>query len=141
MKRRLVILAPLGIAVARRASAQIFDTGGITVDHPWAKPSVSDAAAVFMVLKNDGPRADRLVGGASPVADRVILREYDGSPLEFYDLEPGHSVVLRPGRRYIALRGLKRILAVDDLFPLTLAFAEAPALELQVAVAEGLEDS
>ncbi len=141
MNRRLILLAPLGVALARAARAQVFTDGGITIDHPWAKPSVTEAAAAFMVLKNHGPRADRLVGGASPIAERVILREFDGSPLEFYDLEPGHNVALQPGRRYIALRGLKRILAVDDVFPLTLAFAEAPPLEISVVVAEGPDDS
>ncbi|HUK60896.1 MAG TPA: copper chaperone PCu(A)C [Stellaceae bacterium] len=141
MNRRVVLLAPLVLAAARAAKAQIFTSGGITIDHPWAKPSVTEAAAAFLVIENRGRRADRLVGGASPIAERVILREFDGSPLEFYDLEPGRRVTLQPGRRYIALRGLKRILAVDDVFPLTLAFAEAPPLEISVVVAEGPDDS
>lgn len=141
MRRRHVLLAPLTLLLARSTRAETFGASGITVEHPWAKPSVTEAAAIFMVLKNDGPRDDRLVGGATPIAEHVFLREIDGSPLEFYDLEPGRSVVLKPGRRYIALRGLKRILAVDDTFPLTLEFAEAPPLEISVVVAEGLDDT
>jgi copper(I)-binding protein len=141
MKRRNILLAPLSLAFARAARAQVFASGGITIDHPWAKPSVTEAAAAFMVLRNNGPRADRLIGAASPIAERVILREFDGEALEFYDLEPGHRVALQPGRRYIALRGLRRILAVDDVFPLTLAFTEAPPVELSVVVAEGPDDS
>ena len=90
MNRRHVLLAPLGLAFARAARAQVFASGGITIVHPWAKPSVTEAAAAFMVLRNDGPRADRLIGGASPIAERVILREFDGEALEFYDLEPRH---------------------------------------------------
>ncbi len=141
MNRRHFLFAPLTLAVARAAPAQIFGAGGITVDHPWAKPSVTEAAAAFMVLRNDGPRADRLIGGTTPIAEHFFLREIDGSPLEFYDLEPGRKVVLKPGRRYIALRGLKRILAVDDTFPLTLEFAEALPLEISVVVAEGADDA
>jgi len=141
MRRRHVLLAPLTLLLARGARADTFGASGITIDRPWAKPSVAEAAAVFMALMNDGPRADRLVGGTTPIAADVFLREIDGSPLEFYDLEPGRSVVLKPGRRYIALRGLKRILAVDDRFPLTLEFAEAPPLEISVVVAEGLDDT
>ena len=140
MRRRLVLLGSLSLAMVRPARAQSFRLGAITVELPWAKPSVTEAAAMFMTLRNDGPRADRLVGGATPVAERVILRELDGSPLEYFDLLPRRPVMLRPGRRYIALRGLKRLLAIDDSFPLTLRFAEAGPLAVTVLVAEGREE-
>lgn len=140
MRRRQILLVPLSLAAARAASAAPFALGAITVEHPWAKPSVTEAAAVFMRLANAGPRADRLVAGSTPVAERVILRELDGSPLEYFDLLPRRPIALRPGRRYIALRGLKRLLAVDDRFPLTLQFAEAGRLDITVTVEEGPED-
>ncbi len=141
LSRRAVILAPLALAVARSARAEPFRLDTITVFQPWAKPSVGDAAAVFMRLVDDGPRPDRLLGGTTPIAERVILREYEGSALDYYDLLPRRPVILRPGRRYIALRGLKRLLAVDDSFPLTLQFAEAGPLVVTVAVEEGPDDA
>lgn len=137
MRRRDLLAGALSLA-ATRTAAETFVLGTISVDRPWAKPSVTEAAAVFMTLRNDGPRADRLVGGTTPIAETVILRELDGSPLEFMDLEPRRPVLLRPGRRYIALRGLKRLLAIDDTFPLQLRFAEAGAVDLTIRVAEGL---
>jgi copper(I)-binding protein len=140
MNRRLVLLGPLSLALAPPALAQALLRGTITVEGPWAKPSVTEAAAVFMTLRNDGGRADRLVGGTTPIAERVILRELDGSPLEYFDLLPRRPVMLKPGRRYIALRGLKRLLAIDDSFPLTLRFAEAGTLDIVVTVAEGPDD-
>ncbi len=140
MDRRVVLLAPLSFALARPARARSFVAGAITVQDPWAKPSVTEAAAMFLTLRNEGPRADRLLGGATPIAQRVILREIDGSPLEYLDLQPRRPVVLQPGRRYIALRGLKRLLAVDDRFPMTLSFAEAGTLAFSVTVLEGPED-
>jgi copper(I)-binding protein len=140
MNRRAVLLGSLSLVLARPALSQPFQRGGITVDAPWAKPSVTEAAAVFMTLRNDGPRADRLIGGATPIAERVILRELDGSLLEYFDLLPRRPVFLKPGRRYIALRGLKRLLAVDDTFPLTLRFAEAGTLDVTAIVAEGPDD-
>ena len=140
MNRRLVLLGPLSLALARPALAQSFLRGAITVEAPWAKPSVTEAAAVFMTLRNDGGRADRLVRGNTPIAERVILRELDGSPLEYLDLLPRRPVMLKPGRRYIALRGLKRLLAVDDSFPLTLHFAETDPLDITVMVVEGPDD-
>jgi hypothetical protein len=138
MNRRHLLLVTLSLGVAGKARAG--GRGAIAVETPWAKPSVTEAAAVFMTLRNDGGRADRLLGGTTPIAERVILREYDGSPLEFYELLPRRPVILRPGRRYIALRGLKRLLAVDDEFPLTLRFAEAGAFDVTVRVLEGLDE-
>lgn len=140
MHRRLILLAPLALAFAPPARAQGFALGAIAIEHPWAKPSVTDVAALFMRLRNDGPRADRLVGGTTPIAERVILREFDGTALEFFDLQPRRPVELRPGRRYIALRGLKQLLAVDDRFPLTLRFAEAGSIDIIVTVDEGEEE-
>ncbi len=95
---------------------------------------------MFLKIQNAGPRADRLVGGATPIAERVILREFEGSPLDYIDILPRRPVSLRPGRRYIALRGLKRLLSIDDSFPLTLFFAEAGRLDVTVTVEEGPED-
>ena len=140
MHRRQLLLAPLSLALVRAADAASFILGPIAVDHPWAKPSVTEAAAMFVRLANAGPRADRLIGGSTPVAERIILRELDGSPLEYIDVLPRRPVSLRPGRRYIALRGLKRLLAIDDSFPMTLIFAEAGPLEVTVTVEEGEEE-
>ncbi len=140
MRRRPLLIAPLALALARAANAASFAMGPLTVDYPWAKPSVTGAAAVFLRLRNAGPRADRLVRGATPIAAQVILREIDGSPLEYIDVLPRRPVSLRPGRRYIALRGLKRLLAIDDSFPLTLHFAAAGAIDTIVTVEEGAEE-
>jgi copper(I)-binding protein len=140
MKRRIFILAPLALALSSPARARSFAVGAVTVHDPWAKPSVTEAAAMFLALANAGPRADRLLGGATPIAERVILREIDGSPLDYIEIEPRRPVVLQPGRRYIALRGLKRLLAVDDRFPMSLHFAEAGTLDFSVVVLEGPED-
>jgi hypothetical protein len=138
--RRRILLVPFALALTGAADARSFTRGAITVEHPWAKPSVTEAAAMFLRLRNDGPRADRLLGGMTPIAERVILREFDGSPLEYIDLLPRRPVSLRPGRRYIALRGLKRLLAIDDSFRLTLAFAATGPIDLTVTVEQGPED-
>jgi periplasmic copper chaperone A len=140
MKRRILLLAPVALAFARPACARSFVQGPVTVHDPWAKPSVTEVAAMFLALANAGPRADRLLGGDTPIARRVILREIDGSPLEYIELEPRRPVVLQPGRRYIALRGLTQLLAVDDRFPMSLHFAEAGTLDFSVVVLEGPEE-
>ena len=140
MKRRLVLTALPAFVVARSAVAQTFAFRTIAIDHPWAKPSVTEAAAVFMTLRNNGQKAERVVGGSTPIATKVILREFDGTPLEFFELQPRKPLALKPGRRYIALRGLRRILAVEDSFPLSLRFADGGGIDLTVAVEEGPEE-
>jgi len=131
---------PLSLVLARSAAAQSFRLGAITIEHPWAKPSVTEAAAMFMQLVNDGPKPDRLLGGASPIAETVILRARDGSAVEYFELLPKRPVSLRPGGRYIALRGLIEPLALDDTFPLTLHFTEAGDLTLTVVVEAGASE-
>jgi copper(I)-binding protein len=138
MRRRRLLLAPVALlAGARAARAHSFRLGSIEIGHPWAKPAVSDGAAVFLALSNVGTAADRLVGGSTPIADEVILRAQDGSPLDYIDLFPKRPIALRPGRRYIGLRGLKPPLAIDDTFPLTLRFAVAGSIGVTVMVEEG----
>jgi copper(I)-binding protein len=140
MRRRLLLLAPLSLAIIGRARAASFVIGSITITHPWAAPSVTEAAALFLDMRNEGPRPDRLTGASTPAAGTVIFRARDGTPLEYFELLPRRPVSLRPGRRYIALRDLKGPLALDDTFPLTLNFAEAGAVTVTVAVEAGPED-
>ncbi|HKT17761.1 MAG TPA: copper chaperone PCu(A)C [Stellaceae bacterium] len=140
MRRRALLLAPLSLLVAGRAAAKDFAAGPIRIIHPWAAPSATEAAAMFVELRNDSPRPDRLIAAATPVAQSVIFRERDGAPLEYFELLPRRPVRLRPGRRYIALRGLKRPLALDEVFPLTLRFAQAGSIAISVSVEAGPED-
>jgi copper(I)-binding protein len=140
MKRRLLLLAPLSLVVGRAACAASFKLGPITVSHPWAAPSATEAAAMFLEMRNDGSRPDRLIAASTPIAGTVIFRAPDGTPLEYYDLLPKRPISLQPGRRYIALRELKGPLALDDTFPVTLQFAEAGNLTVTAAVEAGPED-
>lgn len=137
MHRRALLLAPLSLLLARAAWAHSFKLGPIEIGHPWARPSATGAAAVFVALSNIGRSSDRLVGGATPIAREVLLRAEDGSPLEEIELPPHRPLALRPGRKYIALRGLAKPLALDDTFPLTLRFAAAGATTVTVMVEDG----
>jgi periplasmic copper chaperone A len=140
MNRRFLLLAPFSLVIARAAAAGNATLGSITISHPWAAPSATEAAAMFMELRNEGPRPDRLVAASTPVAGTVIFRARDGTALEYYDLLPKRPVSLRPGRRYIALRDLKGPLALDDTFPVRLHFLEAGTVTITATVEAGPED-
>jgi periplasmic copper chaperone A len=137
MRRRLLLLAPLSLALVRAASAHSFKLGAIEIGHPWARPSVTGKAAVFVALSNTGRTSDRLTGGSTPIAKEVLLRAEDGSPLEYLDLLPHHPIALRPGRKYIALLGLTGFLSLEDSFPLTLRFENAGEITVTVVVEDG----
>ena len=140
MKRRLLLLAPLALSVARAAQAKVFTLGPVAITNPWAAPAVTEAAALFMGIVNNGPEPDRLIGGTTPAAETLIFRSHDGAALEYYDLWPKRSLDLAPGRRYIALRDLKGPLALDDTFPVTFQFARAGKITVTAIVTAGPED-
>lgn len=139
MRRRDLLLAPLPLLLARSARAHSYKLGPIEIGHPWAQPSVTGKAALFLALSNTGRNPDRLIGGATPSAQEVLLRDEDGSTLEYLDLLPHRPVVLRPGRRYIALLGLKGPLALDDSIPMTLRFAAAGEIAVTATIEDGPE--
>jgi periplasmic copper chaperone A len=141
MNRRVLLLTPLALYCGPALAAEkLARLGPISIIHPWAPPAVSEAAALFMRIVNDGPVHDRLVAASTPVAGTVIFRAHDGTPLEYYDLWPKRPVELGPGRRYIALRDLKGPLALDDTFPVTLRFANAGDVTVTAVVEAGPED-
>ncbi|HEY3916668.1 MAG TPA: copper chaperone PCu(A)C [Stellaceae bacterium] len=140
MKRRVLLLAPLALSCWRAAEAETFTVGAVAITHPWAPPAVTEAAALFMGLVNNGPAPERLIAASTPVARTVIFRAHDGTPLEYYDLWPKRPVELAPGRRYIALRDLKGPLALDDTFPVTLRFARAGEVTVTAVVEAGPDD-
>lgn len=142
MNRRALLLAPLALYCGRAIAAgdKSFVLGPVSIAHPWAPPAVTEAAALFMRLVNSGPNHERLIAASTPVADTVILRAHDGTPLEYFDLWPKRPVELAPGRRYIALRDLKAPLALDDTFPVTLRFAGAGDITVTAIVEAGPED-
>jgi len=136
--RRALLLSPLVLLLPlRTASAHSYRLGAIEIGHPWSRPSVTGTAAVFLALSNTGRSTERLIGGKTPIADEVILRDKDGSPLEYLELLPRRPVALRPGGRYIGIRGLKGPLALEDSFALTLRFASAGEVAVNVMVEDG----
>ncbi len=141
MNRRVLLLTPLALCCGPAiAAGKTFRLGPISIIHPWVPPAVTEAAALFLRIVNNGPVHDRLIAASTPVAGTLIFRAHDGTPLEYYDLWPKRPVELGPGRRYIALRDLKAPLALDDIFPVTLRFANAGDIIVTATVEAGPED-
>jgi periplasmic copper chaperone A len=131
------------LLIAADAFAQ--NSGDITVVSIWARatPPGAKSGAVYMTLRNRGAADDKLIGATTPVAAKAGLHTeiMDNSvmkmrPLESVDIAPGGSASLKPGGSHIMLMGLKRPLKQGDHIPLTLRFAHAPPLTVQVEVAK-----
>ena len=116
------------------AVAHSFRLGAIEIGHPWAPPSDSHEAAVYLALSNLGAAPDRLIAASSPRANAVELRGGDDTVLKEIVVAPGRPIALRAGRPHLALHGLTRPLAAGEEFPLTLSFAGAGSIEVTVTV-------
>ncbi len=128
----------LFVAVAADAA----DTG-LVIGHVWARPSPPgvSVAAVYMDIANQGSADDRLLRLTSVVANTVQLHETHDEhgmmsmrQLPFVDVPAGSAVKAAPGALHIMLLGLKKPLLNGDTFPLTLVFANAGELNVQVRV-------
>ena len=120
----------------------------IEIEGAWARPSpkMAGAGAAYMVIKNSGGEADKLLSGETPAAEIVELHEsyMDENqvmrmrPVEggYLEVPAGGEVELKPGGYHIMLIKLARPLEEGTTIPLTLNFEKSGQIEVQVPVAE-----
>jgi copper(I)-binding protein len=128
-----------GTAVA----ADVARAGNVMIHQPWARASIGNApnSAVYMTLETMGEEPDRLVGGATPVAEKAQLHNHlmEGGiakmrPVDAVEIAPGAPTVLEPGGLHLMLIGLKQKLEEGATMPLTLVFETAGEVTLDVPV-------
>lgn len=51
--------------------------GGVTIEGAWARPSpmMAEAGAIYMMIKNSGAQADKLLSASSPACGMMELHE------------------------------------------------------------------
>ena len=96
--------------------------------------------AVYMTLSVQD-RTDRLVAMSLPLADRAELHTHimEGDivkmrRIEELEISPGEPTVLRPGSHHVMLMGLTKPLVEGQTFPLTLTFAQAGTVTIDVII-------
>ncbi|UOO80951.1 copper chaperone PCu(A)C [Uruburuella testudinis] len=129
-------------ALLLAGTCQAAFAAGIDVDDAWARTTVQgmNMGGVFMALENDGKTDDVLLGGSTPVAERVEIHTHinDNGVMRMREVEgglplpKGREVVLKPGSYHIMLMGLKAPLQEGQKFPLTLKFKNAKAQTVTV---------
>jgi periplasmic copper chaperone A len=139
-----ILLAGLALFAAGAAHAHDYKLGRIAIGHPWARPTAegTKAGAAYLTLENAGGEADSLVGVNSPVAGQAQIHETtnDGGVMKMRQVQggvalaPGATVAFKPGGYHIMLLGLKQKLAEGEHIPLTLTFAKAGSIGVEMYV-------
>lgn len=137
MKKLLGALVLAGFCQAAAAA-------GITVEQPWARATVEGMTmgGAFMNIKNDTRKDDFLLGGSSPVAEKVEVHTHvnDNGVMRMREvkggvpLKAGQTTELKPGSYHIMLMGLKQQLKQGDQVPVTLKFKNAKPQTVTVDV-------
>jgi copper(I)-binding protein len=94
---------------------------------------MAGTGAVFMLIKNEGREADRVVGGQTDVAEVVEIHEtvMEGDVMKMQmlpdglEVPAGGEVLLKPGSYHVMLIGMKRDLKLGDTFSLDLEFEKS----------------
>lgn len=137
----LTIMKKLALAVLCSASLFAPVWAQVKVDGAWARPTVSGqmGGGGFMTLHSE--RADRLLGGTTPLAERFELHSMtmQGDVMQMRQVEAialpaGQKVELKPGGLHVMLIGLKQPLALGSKVPVTLRFERAGEVKIEMTV-------
>jgi periplasmic copper chaperone A len=133
-----ILVAPLA------ASAHAYDVGALHIGQPWTRPTPNGAptGAGYLTVTNHGVAADRLLGGASPVAQSVEphTMSMSGGVMRMrllpggYEIAPGATLTLSPMGNHLMFVGLKRPLRAGERVPTTLRFAHAGPVKVEFVV-------
>jgi copper(I)-binding protein len=120
--------------------------GNIMIEQVWspATPNGAATGAAYLTIMNHGTMPDTLIGGSSPVADRLEIHQMS-STNGVMSMRPapngivipgGATVTLGPQANYhLMLTGLKAPLTQGAHLPATLTFAKAGAVKVELQVA------
>ena len=146
MKRLAAFFVALSLslmALGSLAAAHEQKVGDIVLHHAWslAYPAGAKSVAVFVTIENTGDTPDQLLSVASDVAAMTEVHEMSMAndimtmkPAGILDIPAHGKVELKPHGLHIMLMGLKQRFAEGDTFAVTLTFAKAGTVVLQVVV-------
>ncbi len=141
MKKLLPVFALACLAWNPAAFAQA--KGDLQVEKPWARATVPGAAVGggYLVIRNNGAVADRLVSVTSPVSARVEMHEMamERDVMRMREVKgvavPAKgSVEFKPGGYHLMFMELKAPLKQGDKVPVTLRFEKSGELKADFSV-------
>ena len=134
---RCLLLLLAAAALPLSASAHSHKSKGLEIVHPWtpAQPKGAVTARIFMTIKNDSGRTDRLLSASTPRASRVELKG-PGKGAAAFTIRSGEQLGLAGDGPRVVLIGLKTPLQAYDDFKMTLVFERAGPIAIDVMVEE-----
>jgi hypothetical protein len=132
------------IVLSATAFAHDYTKGSLAIDRPWSRatPGSATVAAGYLVIKNNGADADRLVSISSEISGRAEIHEMKMErgvakmrPLaRGLEIKPGATVKLEPGGYHLMFMDLRRSLKRGEKFKGILVFEKAGSVEVEFAV-------
>ncbi|MEE4174430.1 MAG: copper chaperone PCu(A)C [Xanthomonadales bacterium] len=135
----------LHLLVAAALCGPVTALADIAVEDAWARatPPGARTGAVYLTLVNDG-KTDALVAAATDAADRAELHTHvheNGMmamrEVGAIELPPGGEARLKPHGDHVMLFGLRGPLVAGETISLTLEFASAEPLTVEIPVRDG----
>ena len=133
----LTIAAVVAVVVAAHA-------GDVSVSGAFARASATPstkAGAVYFTIRNESASADTLTGVVTDAAQMAMLHETveengvaSMRHLESLEIAPKETVTLAPKKLHVMLTGLKAPLKQGQHISLTLTFAKAGEVRIDVPV-------
>lgn len=143
MKKFLILtLALVFLLSACGAPVPAGSQGNIEISTPFAHAAgAGETTAAYMNIRNTGPEADTLLKASCDAAMMVQVMEtnMEGDVMSMretpgIELPAGTTVELKPGGYHVMLMGLKQELKVGASISITLEFAKAGKVTLDVPV-------
>ncbi len=141
--RRLALALPPALAaLPALANPHAVALGPLHIEQPWTRAAAQGAqGAGYMVIRNAGGTADRLVAASSPAAPRVELHTHirDGDVMRMrevpaIEIPANGAATLQPGGLHLMFIGLVRPLAQGETVPVTLRFERAGEVTVSLRV-------
>jgi copper(I)-binding protein len=116
--------------------------GSIAVTGAWSRvtPSAASAGVVYLTITDSGA-PDTLLGATTPLAKAADLHQsrmangiMEMDAVARLPVAAGKPLAFAPGGYHIMLTGLAHTLDAGQRFPLTLTFAHAGAVTVEVTV-------
>lgn len=118
--------------------------GDLQIDGAFARATLPRApvAGGFLTVTNAGSADDKLVSAQSPASGKVTLHSMvmEGNVMKMREVDDGiaipagQTVVLKPGGYHLMFEDLKGPLVEGTAVAVTLTFAKAGSVEIQVPV-------
>jgi periplasmic copper chaperone A len=137
MRARHLLLGSLLLVGCRTAGppAATAQLGDLHIDQGYAfEPITPASGAAYFRIRNAGSEADTLLEATSPVAQSAAFHGSNMSHMQALVLPPGGEVELKPGGTHLMLTGFSPAPHAGDSLAVTLRFARAGSLTLELPV-------